>query len=111
MSKINNYEELVLERKKLESDLAHYKAIINSEVSNLKHKFEPITDVVSFFSPSKSPAKHNNTLLQAGTNIGIELLVRQKLLSKAGWFTKLVVPFILKKISSKAIEKVQEIRK
>ena len=109
MNKINNYEELVLERKKLESDLLHYKSIITGEVDVLKHKMEPIVDVVSFFSPSKNPSQ-NNKLLQAGTNIGIELLVRQKLLSKAGWFTKLVLPFILKKISSRAIEKVQEIR-
>jgi hypothetical protein len=109
MNKINNYEDLILERKKLESDLLHYKSIITSEVDVLKHKMEPLTDVVSFFSPSKK-ASQNNTLLQAGANIGIELLVRQKLLSKAGWFTKLVLPFILKKVSSKAIQKVQEIR-
>lgn len=109
MSKINNYEELLLERKKLESDLLHYKSIINGEINVLKHKMEPITDVVSFFTPSKNPSQ-NNKLLQAGTNLGIELLVRQKLLSKAGWFTKLVLPFILKKVSSRAIEKVQAIR-
>ncbi len=109
MNKINNYEDLVLERKRLEAELVHYKSVINSEVNSIKQKFEPISDVVSFFSssPTKSP---NNKLLQVGTNIGIELLVRQKLLSKAGWLTKLVLPYILKKVSSKAIEKVQEIR-
>lgn len=109
MSKINNYEELVLERKKLEGELIHHKALIAYEVNVLKAKMEPITDVVSFFSPSKKPSQ-GNPLLQAGTNLGIELLVRQKLLSKAGWFTKLVVPFILKKISAKAIDRVQELR-
>jgi hypothetical protein len=110
MSKINNYDDLILERKRLESDLAHYKSIITGELDEIKHRIEPITDVVSFFSPSKNPPA-NNQLLQAGANLGIELLVRQKLLSKAGWLTKLVLPFILKKVSSRAIEKVQEIRK
>ena len=110
MNKISNFEDLILERKRLESDLAHYKTIITGELDEIKHKIEPITDVVSFFSPSKSPPA-NNRLLQAGANLGIELLVRQKLLSKAGWLTKLVLPFILKKVSSRAIEKVQEIRK
>jgi hypothetical protein len=110
MNKINNYEDLILERKRLESDLAHHKTIITRELDEIKHKVEPITDVVSFFSPSKNPPT-NNKLLQAGANLGIELLVRQKLLSKAGWLTKLVLPFILKKVSSRAIEKVQEIRK
>jgi hypothetical protein len=109
MSKINNYEELVLERKKLETQLAHYRLVIDGEVQEIKQKLEPIAKVVSFFSPSKNPSQ-NNKLLQAGTNLGIELLVRQKLLSKAGWLTKLVLPFILKKVSSRAIEKVQAIR-
>jgi len=109
MNKINNYEELVLERKKLEADLAHYKFVITRELDEIKQKVEPITDVVSFFSSSKNSTGNNN-LVKAGANLGIELFVRQKL-AKAGWLTKLVLPFILKKISSKAIEKVQEIRK
>jgi hypothetical protein len=111
MSKINNYEELILEKKRLESDLLHYKAIVNSEIAVIKHKMEPITDMVSFLSPSSNPAQPKSKLLQAGTNLGIELLVRQKLLSKAGWLTKLIVPYILKKVSSRAIERVQEVRK
>ena len=110
MSRINNYEELVLERKKLEADLIHYKSLISTEIDYIKHKVEPITDVVSFFTPSKNGGQ-NNKLLQGGANLGIELLVRQKFLSKAGWLTKLVVPFLLKKVSSKAIEKVGEVRK
>jgi hypothetical protein len=111
MNKINNYDDLLLERKRLESELVHCRSIITRELDEIKQKVEPITDVVSFFSPSKSPATNNNRLLQAGANLGIELLVRQKLLSKAGWLTKIVLPFILKKVSSRAIEKVQEIRK
>jgi|SRR5687768_16581149 len=112
MNKINNYEDLILERRRLESDLAHYKSVITGELDEIKHKMEPITDVVSFFTPSRNPTGSNSSrLIQAGANLGIELLVRQKLLSKAGWLTKLVLPFILKKVSSRAIEKVQEIRK
>jgi hypothetical protein len=108
MSKINNYDDLVHEKKRLEADLDRYKEIMSDEVSIMKHKIEPYTNVVSLFSPTKN--SNNNTLLQAGTNLGIELFVRQKLLSKAGWFTKLVVPFLLKKISTAAIGSVQEIR-
>jgi hypothetical protein len=111
MSKINNYDELLLEKKRLEYELLQHKAIVNSEIAVIKHRMEPITNIVSFLSPSSNPEQPKNKLLQAGTNLGIELLIRQKLLSKAGWFTKLVVPYILKKVSSKAIERAQEIRK
>ena len=110
MNKINDLDDLILERKRLESDLAHYKSVIVTELDEIKHKVEPITDVVSFFTPTKNPPA-NSQLFQAGANLGIELLVRQKLLAKAGWLTKLVLPFVLKKISSRAIDKVQAIRK
>jgi hypothetical protein len=109
MSKINNYEDLQQEKKRLEAELERYKYIMSDEVALLKHKVEPYTNMVSFFSPPKNG--NSNSLLQAGTNLGIELFVRQKLLSKSGWFTKLVVPFILKKISTVAIGRVQEIRR
>lgn len=110
MNKINNYEDLILQRKKLEADLIQYRGIINHEVAALKHKFEPVSNIISFFTPSKNN-NPNNKILEVGTNLGIELLVRQKLLAKAGWFTKLVLPYVLKKVSTRAIEKVQEIRK
>jgi hypothetical protein len=110
MNKINTYEELVLERKRLETVLAYHRSVIDGEVREFKQKLEPVANVVSFFSPSKDPSQ-NNKLLQAGTNLGIEIFVRQRLLSKAGWLTKLVLPYILKKVSSRAIEKVQAIRK
>jgi hypothetical protein len=110
MNKINNYEDLVLERQRLETLLAYHRSVIDGEVREIKQKLEPVANVVSFFSDAKEPTQ-NNKLLQAGTNLGIELFVRQKLLSKAGWLTKLVLPFILKKVSSRAIEKVQSMRK
>jgi len=110
MNRINNYQELQEEKKRLEADLERYQGIMSDEVAVLKNKVEPLSNMVSFFTPPKQP-QNNNALLHAGSNLGIELLVRQKLLSKSGWFTKLVVPFLLKKISSIAIDRVQEIRR
>ena len=110
MSRINNYDELVLERKKLEAQLAYHKSIINGEVQVLRQKLEPLSNVVSFLTPSRNPGS-DSKLWEVGTNLGIELLVRQKLLAKAGWLTKLALPFILKKVSSRAIEQVRAVRK
>lgn len=41
----------------------------------------------------------NHTLLNAATSVGIDLFVGQKL-AKAGWFTRLLVPMVLKGVSS-----------
>jgi len=41
----------------------------------------------------------NHSVLNAATSVGIDLFVGQKL-AKAGWVTRLLVPMVLKGISS-----------
>ena len=38
-----------------------------------------------------------------GIEFGIDLLIRKLLLARAGWFTKIVVPFLVKNYSSHII--------
>ncbi len=105
MSKISNYEELIVLRKKLESDLRTQKAFINTELNSIKAKFDPILRIISFFGGVKD--NPGSSLLKIGSNLGIELLVRQKL-AKAGWLTKLILPLVMKFTAAKTIDKVQE---
>lgn len=42
MSRINNYEELVAERLRLETKIAEQKEILNKELLELKEKLEPL---------------------------------------------------------------------
>jgi len=44
--------------------------------------------------------ENNHSLMRAATSVGIDLFVGQKLLSKAGWFTRLLVPMVLKGVTS-----------
>lgn len=104
MSRINNYEELMAERKNLEATLRVQKASLNKKLDTLKESFEPLTKVVSFFGGlNKTPG---SSLLKVGTNLAIATLVRGKL-AKAGWLTKLILPFILKYTAAKTIDSVQ----
>jgi hypothetical protein len=109
-SRINNYDDLIRERKTLEVDLARYRSEIDTEVQLIRQKVDKVTNVFNFFNRPQDSTQ-NNKLLEAGTNLGIELFVRQRLLAKSGWFTKLTLPFLLKKISSKAISLVQAVRR
>lgn len=105
MNKINNYEELRAERKKLEADLRSQKAYLNTQINTIKEKFEPISKIMAFLGGIKT--NPGSSLLKIGSSMGIELLVRQKLV-KAGWLAKLILPFILKFTAAKTIDKVQE---
>jgi hypothetical protein len=104
MTKISSYKELVIERQRIEQELALQKAQINEEIQEIKDKLKPVTGILSFFNTSKKQSL-KSTAMQVGANIGIDVLLRNTLLGKAGWLSRLIVPFIAKKISSKVIEK------
>lgn len=104
MTRISNYKELVAERMRIQHELALQKAQINEEVREIKDKLKPITGLLSFFGSSKKQS-FKSTAMEVGANIGIDVLLRNTLLGKASWLTRLVVPFIAKRISSKVIEK------
>jgi hypothetical protein len=104
MTKISSYKELVIERQRIEQELALQKAQINEEIQEIKDKLKPVTGLLSFFNTSKKQSL-KSTAMQVGANIGIDVLLRNTLLGKAGWLSRLIVPFIAKKISSKVIEK------
>ena len=51
--------------------------------------------------------RENDSLLATGFKTGVELIAHKTMLSKAGWLTKFVVPFLLKGISSNVIDKIK----
>lgn len=104
MTKISNYKELVAERQRIHMELTLQKAQINEEIQEIKDKLKPVTGILSFFNTSKKQSL-KSTAMQVGANIGIDVLLRNTLLGRASWLSRLIVPFIAKKISSKVIEK------
>lgn len=106
MKKINNYAELVAERHRLESELLKKKEFIKNELKSIKVKIDPIINLVSLFGTSQN-TNGKPSLLKIGTSVGIDVM-RQTLFAKSGWLTKLVLPMVLKGISSKVIDKVQK---
>lgn len=104
MTKINNYKQLVAERIRIEQELSLQKAQINAEIKEIKDKLKPVTGLLSFFGSSKKQSIKSSAV-EMGANIGIDVLLRNLVLGKAGWITRLVVPFLAKRISSKVIEK------
>lgn len=104
MTRISNYNELVAERIRIQQELAVQKAQISEEIREIKDKLKPVTNILSFFNTSKKQS-FKSTAMQVGANIGIDVLLRNTLLGRAGWLTRLILPFVAKKISSKVIEK------
>jgi hypothetical protein len=99
MTRINNYEELIAERRRVESDIVEQRLILKAGLQEAKEKLEPFMYLLPILNIFKKK-EPNHSVLNAATSVGIDLFVGQKLLSKAGWFTRLLVPMVLKGVSS-----------
>ncbi len=98
MTRINNYEELIAERRRVESDIVEQRLILKAGLQEAKEKLEPFMYLLPILNIFKKK-EPNHSVLNAATAVGIDLFVGQKL-AKAGWVTRLLVPMVLKGISS-----------
>jgi len=64
-----------------------------------------ITDTISMLGLVKGKHGEKSSLLQTGLSMGIDLLVRDNLLSKAGWAARIVLPAVLKGFSKLFLNK------
>jgi hypothetical protein len=102
MSRINTYEELVTERKKIEANIAASKLILHEGIRDLKEKLEPFLYLLPVLNIIKKK-ETNNTFLKFIAALGIDVFVGQRLLSKSSWLSRLVIPMVLKAATALAI--------
>ncbi|MFC0772181.1 hypothetical protein [Terrimonas alba] len=99
---IRTYEDLMEEKERLNQLLAAQKELVRQDFIEIKEELAPVRSAISMVG--KFATKDNrNFLLTTAADTVIELVVRRMVLAKAGWFTKLVVPFFMKNFSSHVI--------
>src|ERR1044072_9047376 len=100
MSKrFTSYEDLLKEKQQLEVLLQAQKQVIRYDVEEIKLKLQPLKEGLEFLKKITTRDR-TNLLLDLGSDIAINTFVRNFILSKAGWLTRLVIPFFLKNFSS-----------
>lgn len=97
-SNINTYEELEREKQELEVLLQFHKGQIRQDIRDIKEEFQPARHAVSVIGKLFTKDK-SSPLLTGGAGMLIDLGLRA-LLGRAGWITKLIVPFLVKNYSS-----------
>ena len=96
---INTYEELLNEEQLLLLQLQTGREMIKEDIRDIKRKFEPVSSVLSLAQKVMS-RDTGNWVMNTTVNKAIDLVVKKLILSRAGWLTRLVVPFFLKNYSS-----------
>lgn len=96
---INSYEDLLDEKKRLKNNIRMRKAGIGSSFSNIKDELNPLK-AVSGTAKRIFNADHNSPLIGLGVAKASDFLLNKFLLRRAGWLTRLVLPFVVKKVST-----------
>jgi hypothetical protein len=104
MNKITTYEELLREKQRLQLQLEVHKSAVKMHVEGIKKKFNPVKNVIRFFSNFTS-APETNTLVGTGLGLSLELLIRKMFFAKTGWVTRMVAPILLKNFSANMLKK------
>ena len=109
MSKIRNYKDLLQEEQRLLSELKTKEVEIRNNLAGVKRGLKPIGRVMNTISKFTTRDK-TGAFSNFGLDFGIDLIVRRFILAKAGWFTKILVPYLLKNYSSHLISEQQKAR-
>src|SRR2546430_15374332 len=96
---IQSYKDLLKEKERLELLVQTQKMIIHEDVQQLKAQLQPARDVLHFVKKIMTRDK-SSLLLTIGSDILINSVVRQFILSRAGWFMRTIIPYFLKNYSS-----------
>lgn len=110
MKKFNTFDEVVIERKRLESDLIRQQAFVRTEFAEFRQKLNPLGRMLSFigrFGSSNSNNSPTGNLLKLGSNIGIDFLIGRKLKS-AGWMARVALPFLMKFTANRSIDALKK---
>ena len=99
---IKTYDDLRAEIVKTQNLLAAQREQVMTNWHELKQEFNPLSNVFGVVGKMVSPDK-SNPLINTGLRIASDLFIKGFVLSKAGWLTRLAVPFVMKNFSSHMI--------
>ena len=102
--RITTYDDLLQEERRLKQKLTLQKAELRHHFHVLQEKLNPVEKIAGVVKNLTTPDTRN-PFVNTGLNLTIDLLLRNFYMSKIGWLPKLVVPFVLKNLSSNLVNK------
>jgi hypothetical protein len=97
--KITTYNDFLEEKERIKNLHALHKQHVSQHWTEFKEGLTPVGNAFSAIGKMAHRDK-SNPLVNMGLNVAGDLLLKRVLLAKAGWFTKLAVPFVVKNYSS-----------
>jgi len=90
--------DLKAERRRLKADIAEKEQLLKADYAGFQDAIRPLqvaTNVLSKFVVSK-----DKDMISTGIETALSFVLRNVVLSRAGWLTKMVVPYVAKKYAA-----------
>jgi len=107
---ITSSDDLLKEKERLTELLKIQKAQIAIDIMEVKEEFRPVVIASEMVGKLFSREDGKDALVSTGTNLTIDLLIG-KIFSKSNFIVRLLLPAILKNLTSHYIPKAPPIRK
>lgn len=101
MKNIKTIAELRAEKARLQMELLVAEEKMKDDFEWIKEELSPVKAAGKMLG--KAVVNKNQGIVSDGVNFAVNTLIKNLLLARAGWVTKLVVPFVIKNISSNFI--------
>ena len=103
IKQINSYKELLEEKARLNALLIQQELQIKEDWQSLKEELKPAV-MVGATLKKLFTRKAGTSAAQLGINLVADGLIRKVLLSKTGWLTRWLIPFLVKNYASHLVE-------
>ncbi|OLY93686.1 hypothetical protein SAMN05444008_11498 [Cnuella takakiae] len=100
--KIRTYEDLLEEEKRLLAILKGHENLMRQDFVGVRQGLKPVGNAFNFVS-KLSTRDQTGPFANFGLEFGLDLLLRRFLLARAGWFTKIAIPYLVKNYASHII--------
>jgi hypothetical protein len=100
--RIATYDDLLQEKIRLKALLQAQKELVRQDIQEIKEELAPVKSAISMVGKFAT-RDNSNVLLTTAAEGVIDLVVRKLVLARAGWITKMVVPFLMKNFSSHVV--------
>lgn len=97
--KIRTYNDLLREESRMQELVQAQKELVLYDLGGLQDSLQPATNALGFLGKITTRDNHN-LLITAGMNRIIDIVIKRVVLARAGWLTRLTLPFLLKNYSS-----------
>ena len=104
-TKIETVEDLVAERARLKNQITISRLKLMNEFNVLKEELQPARQIVGYAKKLLVNNGNRKSIVGMGLRFGVNALLKNTILYRASWLTRLVVPYIANNVVSNYVAK------